>query len=117
MKYQYNEGAHEPQSAGDFLGVCGILDKLHKEMKVHSDVRLANMILTERTYLIDFDFAKATCMYSCINEEYFVLKTCTSNCSGILLKKHAPNAHEYVSAVNVNMNRIMCMTNFSAFGT
>ena len=45
LKYQYNEGAHELQSAGDFLGVCGVLDKLHKDMKVHGDVRLANMIL------------------------------------------------------------------------
>ena len=34
LKYHYIEGTHVPRSVSDFLGVCGVLDKLHKEKKV-----------------------------------------------------------------------------------
>ena len=34
LKYHYIEGTHVPRSVSDFLGVCGVLDRLHKEKKV-----------------------------------------------------------------------------------
>ena len=58
LSYDFVEGDHDPKILAQFVSVINILNELHENDIVHSDVRLANMVFDDETsYLIDFDLA------------------------------------------------------------